>query len=91
MLSTDLHALATIIARYSVEGGRFFDSAACRALNHVLADLTDQARALERQVMPPAARFTPASAEAGGNIIPLNTATGRRTPAPGHPDGGTAA
>jgi hypothetical protein len=91
MLSTDLAALATTMARYSVQGGRFIDPAACRALHHVLADLTDQARALERQVLPPAARFTPASAEAGGNVIPLNTATARRTPAPWHPDGGTAA
>jgi hypothetical protein len=90
MLSEDIHQLAATFARYSVQGGRFIEPAAARALYHVLADLAEQAAALERQVAPPAARVTPAAlAEAGGNVILLLR---RAPPPPGwlH-DGGPAA
>ena len=78
MLSLDIAALAMVFGRYSVSGGRFIDAHGARALQHVLADLVEQAKALERQLMPAAARFTPPPAEAGSNIIPLP----RRSAAP---------
>jgi hypothetical protein len=50
MLSDDLNALAITFGRYCVQGGRMFTAEAARALHYVLADLADQAAALERQV-----------------------------------------
>jgi len=50
MLSEDLNALAITFGRYCVQGGRMFTAEAARALHYVLADLADQAAALERQV-----------------------------------------
>jgi hypothetical protein len=54
MLSEDLNALAITFGRYCVQGGRVFTAEAARALHYVLADLADQAAALERQVAGPA-------------------------------------
>jgi hypothetical protein len=59
MLSEDLNALASTFNRYSVQGGRMFTAEAARALHYVLADLADQAAALERQVAGPAGASPP--------------------------------
>jgi len=60
MLSEDLNALAFHFGRYAEQGGRMFTAEAARALHYVLADLADQAAALEQQVAclgrPPAIR-----------------------------------
>jgi hypothetical protein len=61
MLSEDLNALAIAFGRYCVQGGRMFTAEAARAVHYVLADLADQAAALEQQVAclgrPPAVRW----------------------------------
>jgi hypothetical protein len=50
MLSEDLKRLAIHFGRYFLQGGRVFNADEARALHHVLADLADQAAALEQQV-----------------------------------------
>jgi hypothetical protein len=62
MLSEDLNRLAFHFGRYSEQGGRVFTADEVRTLQYVLADLAEQAAALEQQVAclgrPPAVRWT---------------------------------
>jgi hypothetical protein len=61
MLSEDLNRWAIHFGRYSLQGGRSFSADETRALHYVLADLAEQAAALEQQVAclgrPPAVRW----------------------------------
>jgi hypothetical protein len=61
VLSEDLNALAFHFGRYSLQGGRVFTAGEARALHYVLADLAEQAAALEQQAAclgrPPAVRW----------------------------------
>jgi hypothetical protein len=50
MLSEDLNRLAFHFRRYSEQGGRVFTADEVRTLHYVLADLAEQAAALEQQV-----------------------------------------
>jgi hypothetical protein len=62
MLSNGLNALAAAFAQYSVQGGHMLSAESARALHYVLADLAEQAAALEQQVAcvgrPPTVRWT---------------------------------
>jgi hypothetical protein len=61
MLSEDLNALAFHFRRYSEQGGRVFTASEVQALHYALADLAEQAAALEQQVAclgrPPTVRW----------------------------------
>jgi hypothetical protein len=61
MLSEDLRRLAIHFSLYSVQGGRSFSADETRALHYVLADLAEQAAALEQQAAcqgrPPTVRW----------------------------------